>query len=81
MVQLWLVLEKLHVRVENSGWEEEASPRASVRRSERRCRAPYLVVHVVEVQGLPKGCLHFLLHVLIAHGPNKRDNPARREKH
>lgn len=42
-------------------------------------RAQYLVVHVVQVQGLPKGRFHFLLHVLVAHGSHKRDNPARRE--
>lgn len=42
-------------------------------------RAQYLVVHVVQVQGLPKGRFHFLLHVLVAHRSHKWDNPARRE--
>lgn len=48
---------------------------------QRPLTAQYLIVHVVEVQGLPKGCFHFLLHVFVAHGTDKRDNPGRKENH
>lgn len=46
---------------------------------QRAVRAQYLVVHVVQVQGLPKSCFHFLLHVFVAHGTDKRNNPGRKE--
>lgn len=39
----------------------------------------YLIVHVVEVQWLAKGCFHFLLHVLIAHRTDKWDNSGMKE--
>lgn len=40
----------------------------------------YLIVHVVEIQWLTKGCFHLLLNIFISHRTDKWDNSGEAEK-